>query len=68
MADISQVRVNNTDYNFADDTKVPYDLLQDTVGFTSKNLIQIKNPVSHDLLNGVTVKINSDGGIIINIR
>lgn len=37
MADIAQVVVNNTEYNVADDTKVPYDLLQDTVGFTSKN-------------------------------
>lgn len=64
MADISQVRVNNTDYNFADDTKVPYDLLQDTVGFTSKNLV--KRPYYHGdsrTENGITFTVNADGSI-----
>lgn len=49
MVDISQFVVNNTEYNVADDTKVPYDLLQDTVGFTSKNLFDVSlQSTTHD--------------------
>lgn len=66
MADISQVRVNNTDYNFADDTKVPYDLLQDTVGFTSKNLIPFPYDEYSKSNAGITYTINSDGSIVAN--
>lgn len=64
MADIAQVRVNNTDYNFADDTKVPYDLLQDTVGWTGKNLV--KRPYYHGdsrTESGITFTVNADGSI-----
>lgn len=62
MADISQININNTDYNFADDTKVPYDLLQDTVGWTSKNLIDVYLPSMNgqsDTINGITYTVNA---------
>lgn len=65
--DIAQVVVNNTEYNFADDTKVPYDLLQDTVGWTSKNLIPFPYYDGYSKTNnGVTYIVNSDGTIALN--
>ena len=64
MADISQVRVNNTDYDFSDDTKVPYDLLQDTVGWTGKNLLE--NTGVSKTESGVTFTVNSDKSITVN--
>lgn len=65
MPDIYGAKINNTQYDFFDGTKVTHDLLKDTVGWSGKNLIPPANNVPATLDN-VSVTLNADGSITLD--
>ena len=46
MPDIYGAKINNTQYDFSDGTKVTHDLLKDTVGWSGKNLLDDESSYS----------------------
>ena len=66
MPDIYGTIINNTQYDFIDETKVTYDLFKDTVGFTRKNLIPYPYITKTKTTNGITFTDNGDGSVTAN--